>query len=97
MEHKLTSKLFVNNLKSSGCAGSIAAQLKLFPQVSNVFIDVDKDFVEVEYIDTFPLSIIIEKLLFLGHPGKILKGIQKITDNARSYMSSTVRKLGNYR
>ncbi|MDQ3141445.1 MAG: heavy-metal-associated domain-containing protein [Bacteroidota bacterium] len=92
----MTTQIFVDNLKCGGCAGTITKQLKSFPEVSSVKVDIENDFVEVDYVNNFPLSNIKKRLASLGYPEKdTVKGFQKISANAKSYISCAIGKINN--
>lgn len=92
----MTTQIFVDNLKCGGCAGSITKQLKSFHEVSSVKVDIENDLVEVDYVNNFPLSTIKEKLASIGYPEKdTVKGFQKISANAKSYISCAIGKINN--
>lgn len=92
----MTTQLFVDNLKCSGCAGTITKQLKLLPEVSSVKVDIETNLVAVEYADSFLLANIKDKLAALGYPEKdTVKGFQKISANAKSYISCAIGTINN--
>jgi len=93
---KMKTKIIIDNIKCSGCAGSIKKGLRLFSEVSEVVVDVENESVEITHQDNFPVNALKEKLLAMGYPEKgTLEGFDKFTANAKSYVSCAIGKISN--
>jgi copper chaperone len=86
----------IENLKCSGCAGSIKKGLRSFSELEDVKVDLDQETVEVSYTDALSLNKIKEKLASMGYPERGTKsGLGKLAANAKSYVSCAIGKLSN--
>jgi len=84
----------IDNLKCSGCAGTIRKALLSFDGLSNPEIDIEKETVRFDSADGFDIEPVKDKLSGLGYPEKgSLIGIKKIGANAMSYMSCAIGKM----
>lgn len=92
----MKTKIIIDNLKCSGCAGTIKKGLKSFVEVSEVIVDVENESVEITYTDDLPIEKLKEKLSSMGYPEKgTLEGFDKFTANAKSYVSCAIGKISN--
>jgi copper chaperone len=92
----MKTEIVVDNMKCEGCGDTIIKGLKAFPEVSEVNIDIKKELVRVIYSDEFPLEKIKGKLAAMGYPVKnTLKGFDKLTTDAKSYLRCTIGKILN--
>lgn len=90
----MKTKLIIDNIKCSGCAGSIKKGLKSFNEVSVVTVDVENESVEIIHDDNFPVQALKEKLSSMGYPEKgTLEGFDKFAANAKSYVSCAIGKI----
>ncbi|MDP1801276.1 MAG: heavy metal-associated domain-containing protein [Bacteroidota bacterium] len=92
----MKTKIIIDNLKCSGCVGTIKKGLKSFVEVSEVIVDVENESVEITYTDDLPIEKLKEKLSSMGYPEKgTLEGFDKFTANAKSYVSCAIGKISN--
>ena len=90
----MKTTIYIDNLKCSGCAGSIKKSLKSFAEVSEVSVDLEHESVEITHIDDFPIESLKEKLSSMGYPEKgRLEGFDKFAANAKSYVSCVIGKI----
>jgi copper chaperone CopZ len=86
----------IDNLKCSGCAGTIKKGLQSFSEVSDVLVDIENSTVDVTYIDGFALENIKNKLHSMGYPESgTLQGFDKMATNAKSFVSCAIGKFSN--
>ncbi len=84
----------IDNLKCSGCAGTIKKALMSFSGLENPQIDIEKESVAFDYSEGFDIQMVKDKLSSLGYPEKgSLTGLKKMGANAMSYVSCAVGKL----
>jgi copper chaperone len=84
----------IDNLKCTGCAGTIMKALKSFDVLQDPLVDVDNGTVSFGYPVGFGLSQAKEKLESLGYPEKgTLSGFKKVGANAMSYVSCAIGKM----
>lgn len=88
----VVDKLFVDNLKCSGCATTIKDTLLGIIGVSSVIVGTEEGFVEIEHEDFTDKETLIEKLASIGYPGK---GTTNLLQTAQSYMSCIKGKFSN--
>ena len=84
----------IENLKCTGCAGSIKKSLMSFKEVSEVSVDVEHELVQITHSDNFSVETLKEKLASIGYPEKgTLEGFDKFAANAKSYVSCAIGKI----
>lgn len=92
----MKTQINIDNLKCSGCAGTIKKGLLSFPEVSEVLVDVENEMVNVTYSDEFSLKKLKDKLHSMGYPEKgTVEGFDKFASNAKSYVSCAIGKISN--
>lgn len=84
----------IDNLKCSGCAGTITKALKSFSGLSNPHVDLETETISFEYPEGFAIQPVKDKLEGLGYPEKgSLTGLKKMGANAMSYVSCAIGKM----
>ncbi|HRH35817.1 MAG TPA: heavy-metal-associated domain-containing protein [Catalimonadaceae bacterium] len=84
----------IDNLKCSGCAGTITKALNSFSGLSNPHVDLETETISFEYPEGFAIQPVKDKLEGLGYPEKgSLTGLKKMGANAMSYVSCAIGKM----
>jgi len=84
----------IDNLKCSGCAGTIMKALRSFNGLKEPKVDVDNGTVSFAFHEGFEIQPVKEKLEGLGYPEKgTLNGLKKVGTNAMSYVSCAIGKM----
>ena len=90
----MNTKIEVENLKCSGCATTIKKELELIKGVTSIEVDNESALVDVTYLDNETLYKVKTRLASLGYPeSNTLHGVNKLTANAKSYVSCAIGKL----
>lgn len=87
-----TEKIIIANLKCSGCATTIKNDLLAIEGVSEAFVDIEKDSVDVTY-EGVDREVIIDKLHSLGYPEATEKN--GLLLQLKSYASCMVGRVNN--
>ena len=92
----MKTRLYIDNIKCGGCAGTIKKELLQFQEIKAVSVNKQEETVDVEYETGISIDTIKEKLLSLGYPEKnTVTGFTKISANAKSYVSCAVGKFNS--
>ncbi|WP_337043816.1 heavy-metal-associated domain-containing protein [Emticicia sp. 17c] len=86
----VVDKLFVDNLKCSGCAHTIKQSLMNIVGVLEVRPNPEEGWVEVEHEDFTDTDNITRRLAELGYPKA---GTSNLLQTARSYVSCALGKI----
>ena len=90
----MTTSFQIDNLKCSGCAGTIRKALLSFDGLSNPEIDIKSETIHFDTADGFDVEPVKDKLSGLGYPEKgSLTGLKKMGANAMSYVSCAIGKM----
>lgn len=86
----------VDNLKCGGCASTIKKHLTEINGIENVSVQPEASEVHIVYNSVGSLDLAKIELKHLGYPESgTTEGIEKITDNLKSYVSCAIGKLNN--
>ncbi len=89
-----TSIILIDNLKCSGCEGTITKSLKKIEGVSSINIDAKNDTIEVKHNATVARERLVEQLKHLGYPEhNSVSGVEALVTQAKSYVSCTIGKM----
>lgn len=84
----------VDNLKCGGCANTITKNLLLVKGVESVVVLPENNEVKVVHNDSLSLKLAKDELNRLGYPEQgTTEGLEKLTDNIKSYVSCAIGKL----
>lgn len=86
-------KIFVANLKCSGCASTVKKELQKIKGVQSVDVDIENDCVDVGYEDV-DRDVIIKKLHALGYPEATEKN--GLLLQLKSYASCMIGRVSNF-
>ena len=90
----MTTSFEIDNLKCSGCAGTIMKALNSFKGLSKAHVDIEHEKISFEHLENFQVEKVKSKLEGLGYPEKgTLSGLKKVGANAMSYVSCAIGKI----
>jgi copper chaperone len=90
----MTTSFEIDNLKCSGCSGTITKALNSFKGLSQPHVDIEHETVSFEHPEGFQVEKVKSKLEGLGYPEKgTLSGLKKLGVNAISYVSCAIGKM----
>ena len=87
----MTTTLYIQNLKCSGCANTITTKLINLTNVSGVVVDVENDSVTFDYEDDFALHEVKETLKDNGYPEVGEKN--PLGTKAKSFVSCAIGRM----
>jgi copper chaperone len=88
------SIILIDNLKCSGCEGSITKALKKIEGVSMVKIDAENDTIEIEHRPSVAREKLVAQLKQLGYPEQgSVSGVDALLTEAKSYVSCAIGKM----
>ncbi len=88
-----TIQIEVENIKCGGCENSIVKGVNSVAQVSNLVVDVDKQFISFTG-DASDKQAVVNKLRALGYPEKgSVSGLEAGLTNAKSYVSCAIGRI----
>ena len=84
----------VDNLKCGGCANSIKNALSEIKGIGSITVTPETDEVKIFHDDALSLKLAKDELKRLGYPEtSTTEGIEKITDNVKSYVSCAIGRM----
>lgn len=87
----MTTTLYIQNLKCSGCANTITTKLSNLANVSGIMVDVENDSVTFDYQDNLALHEVKETLKDNGYPEVGEKN--PLVTKAKSFVSCAFGKM----
>ncbi|MEN9523480.1 MAG: hypothetical protein RL065_1857 [Bacteroidota bacterium] len=93
----METEIKIDNLKCNGCATSIKNGLVVFAEIKSVDINWGNSSLKIEHSDLLSIEKVKHKLLQMGYPetGSV-EGIERMTANAKSYVSCAIGKISNH-
>ncbi len=85
-------RIFIANLKCSGCATTIKKEVEKIEGVQNVLVDKDNDALDVSY-ENIEREVIIKKLHSLGYPEATEEN--GLLLQLKSYASCMIGRINN--
>ena len=85
-------RIFIANLKCSGCATTIKKEVEKIEGVQNVVVDKDNDALDVSY-ENVEREVIIKKLHSLGYPEATEEN--GLLLQLKSYASCMIARINN--
>ncbi len=85
-------RIFIANLKCSGCATTIKKEVEKIEGVQNVLVDKDNDALDVSY-ENVEREVIIKKLHSLGYPEATEEN--GLLLQLKSYASCMIGRINN--
>ena len=85
-------RIFIANLKCSGCATTIKKEVEKIEGVQNVLVDKDNDALDVSY-ENIEREVIIKKLYSLGYPEATEEN--GLLLQLKSYASCMIGRINN--
>ena len=86
-----SERVFVLNVKCSGCAHSITSKLKSIEGVSEVMVDVDGGYIDMDYLNDSVREAAITKLSAMGYPEATEEN--GLLMQAKSYANCLIGKI----
>ncbi len=96
----MTYDISVENIKCSGCAGTITKRLGALDEVDDSKVDIENGVVTVTFIESVDAetskAVVAQLLLKLGYPetGSV-EGLKAATTKAKSFVSCAVGKMSS--
>jgi len=96
----MTYKITVENIKCSGCAGTISKRLNALDTVEDCQVDIENGVVAVNFLESADdapgKAEVAQLLLKLGYPETgTVEGLKAAATKAKSFVSCAVGKMGN--
>lgn len=90
----MRTEIYVENIKCSGCVGSIEKGLLKIEHIEKVDIDIEKGLVKIEHQEGLDKEKLSQKLLSLGYPEVgTAEGFEKVKAGAKSFVSCAIGRM----